>query len=163
MIVGNLSPPAPLTRDAFAAFGDVVEFDGAAISVINAGYAERARDLATVDLGRSDGKPSVSIFKAKARQTPMTVTLMERHPLGSQLFFPLSGRGWLVIVCADPADPKSYAVFRATRKQGVNYRPGVWHHPLIALEDGATFLIVDRTGPGGNCDEVAVGGFHLAF
>jgi ureidoglycolate lyase len=35
----------------------------------------------------------------------------------------------------------------------VNYHRGVWHHPLIALDGVSDFLVIDRGGPGSNCDE----------
>ena len=40
----------PLTREAFAPFGQVIETAGAAHYPINAGMAERYHDLATVDM-----------------------------------------------------------------------------------------------------------------
>ena len=31
---------------------------------------------------------------------------------------------------------------------------GVWHHPLLALDAVCDFIVIDRRGPGPNCDEV---------
>jgi ureidoglycolate lyase len=54
--------------------------------------------------------------------------------------------------------------FVARGFQGVSYARGVWHHPLIALHKASDFLVVDRSGPGNNCDEVALDGrFVLAL
>ncbi|MCY1176174.1 Ureidoglycolate lyase [compost metagenome] len=82
--------------------------------------------------------------------------MMERHPLASQAFVPLSGRAYLVVVA--PAGPapqvEDLRVFLARGDQGVNYAPGVWHHPLLALDEVSDFLVIDRGGPGDNCDEV---------
>ena len=36
----------------------------------------------------------------------------------------------------------------------VNYHAGTWHHPLLALDGISDFLVIDRAGPGNNCDEV---------
>jgi len=47
-------------------------------------------------------------------------------------------------------------VFLARGDQGVNYATGVWHHPLLALDEVSDFLVIDRSGPGHNCDEVAL-------
>ncbi len=84
--------------------------------------------------------------------------MMERHPLGSQLFQPLQEKDWLLVVCADPHDAGSYRAFRATGRQGVNYARNVWHHPLLVLSDDERFLVVDRgdTGatPASNLEEV---------
>lgn len=144
----------PLTRSAFAGFGDVVETEGAERIGINQGFADRFNALATIDVAAQGGSVNVSIFEARARPLPIAVRLMERHPLGSQLFAPMQNAPWLVLVCADPCDPASYRAFGASGRQGVNYARGVWHHPLLVLTDHERFLVVDRAGPGNNLDEI---------
>ena len=146
--------PEPLTRAAFAAFGDVVETPGAHHYTINQGFAERFNDLAAVDVAREGGGVNVSVFIAQPRPMPIAIALMERHPLGSQIFFPLQDRPWLVLVCGDPHDTRSYRAFTATGRQGVNYARNSWHHPLLVLDADSRFLIVDRKGPGDNLEEV---------
>jgi ureidoglycolate lyase len=147
----------PLTRAGFARFGEVVELAGAEPIAINQGFAERVNGLAQIDVGAEGGSVNISIFTARARPQPIAVTLMERHPLGSQLFYPLQDRPWLVLVCDDPHDPHSYRAFVAAGRQGVNYRRNVWHHPLLVHFDGERFLVVDRAGPGRNLEEVELG------
>ena len=81
--------------------------------------------------------------------------MFERHPLGSQSFVPLSGRPYLVAVApAGDFDPAKIRLFRAEGHQGVHYRKGVWHHFLLVLDDDSDFLVIDRAGPGDNCEEV---------
>ena len=148
----------PLTRTAFAPFGDVIEASDAAHHFsINDGNTERYHDLARIEPG-VDGHAIVSIFRGQPRALPFTVTMMERHPKASQAFVPLSGRPYLVVV-ADPASTptaEDLRVFLCRADQGVNYAPGVWHHPLLALEVVSDFLIIDRAGPGENCDVVSL-------
>lgn len=146
--------PLPLTQAAFAPFGDVIEQDGSAPLSINQGFAERFHDLANIDVATEGGQASVSLFTAHPRPNPIAIHLMERHPLGSQLFYPLQDRPWLVLVCADPQVPASYRAFTATGHQGVNYARHVWHHPLLVVESFSRFLIIDRTGPGNNLEEI---------
>lgn len=146
----------PLTKAAFAPFGDVVETDGANHFTINQGFAERYGDLANVDV--TDGATSVNIFEAKPRTLPMKLLLMERHPLGSQMFYPLQDKPWIVVICGDPRDAASYRAFRASGRQGVNYARGCWHHPLVALDGVSRFLIVDRKGGGNNLEEMPLNG-----
>ena len=45
--------------------------------------------------------------------------------------------------------------FLAAPGQGVNLARGTWHHPLLALDAGGDFLVIDRGGPGAadDCDE----------
>lgn len=148
----------PLTRDAFAPFGDLIQCDAAATHfTINDGNTERYHDLATLDPGaETGGRMIVSIFRGQPRTLPLTLTLMERHPKASQAFIPLSGRPYLVVVAPRDSRPTlaDLRVFHCAAHQGVNYARGVWHHPLIALQDVSDFLIIDRAGPGDNCDVV---------
>lgn len=148
----------PLSREAFAPYGDVIEADAAARHfVINAGNTVRYHDLANIEPG-PEGRVIVSIFRGQPRSLPFVVEMMERHPLASQAFIPLSGKPYLVVVAPPGAAPEAgqLAVFLARGDQGVNYARGVWHHPLLALETVCDFLVVDRSGPGPNCDEVTL-------
>jgi ureidoglycolate lyase len=145
--------PEPLTKFAFAAFGDVVEIDGAAGIEINQGFARRFNALANIDLATDRAAPNISLFEARPRPQPIAIKLMERHPFGSQLFMPLQDRPWLVVVCSDPHKLASYRAFTATGRQGVNYARDVWHHPLLVLGEGERFLVVDRLGAD-NLEEV---------
>lgn len=148
----------PLSRAAFAPFGDVIEAsDAVRHFTINAGNTERYHDLAQVAPG-PEGRAILSIFRGQPRALPFAVTMMERHPLASQAFIPMSGKPYLVVVAPAGAAPAvaDLRVFLARGDQGVNYAPGVWHHPLLALDTVCDFLVVDRAGPGHNCDEVVV-------
>jgi ureidoglycolate lyase len=145
--------PSPLTKAAFAPFGDVIETEGAAPIEINQGFATRFNHLANIDITSDGAVVNISLFDAKPRPQPIAIKVMERHPLGSQLFFPLQDKPWLVLVCADPHEPESYRAFTASGRQGVNYARNVWHHPLLVLGAAERFLIVDRPG-GRNLEEV---------
>jgi ureidoglycolate lyase len=146
-------PVVPLTKAAFAPFGDVVETEGGTPIEINQGFATRVNGLAGIDVLSGEGSINISLFAAKVRPVPIAIRLMERHPLGSQLFYPLQDEPWLVLVCDDPRKPDSYRAFRAGGRQGVNYARNVWHHPLLVLADGERFLVIDRGGSG-NLEEM---------
>ena len=73
----------PLTREAFAPFGDVIELDGARHFPINAGTTERYHDLARIDVGDADGRVLVNVFRAQPFRFPIEIRRMERHPFGS--------------------------------------------------------------------------------
>ena len=147
-------PIEPLTREAFAPFGDAIERADAERLVINEGTTVRFHDLAQVDVAGAGGRPLISIFRAQARPVPIGIRMMERHPLGSQAFYPLAMQDWLVVVChgADAPEPATLRGFRATGEQWVNYRPNTWHHPLLVLQP-QDFLVIDRGGPGDNLEE----------
>ena len=145
---------APLTKAAFAPFGQVIETKDAKPKLINEGFAQRFDGLAPIDVATEGGAVIISLFSGALRPRPILIKLMERHPLGSQLFMPLNEMPWLVVVCNDPRVPASYRAFAATGQQGVNYARNTWHHPLLVLTDASPFLVVDRGGPGDNLEEV---------
>ena len=158
--------PRALTAEAFAAFGDVIEAsDRATHYPINAGYAERFDKLARIDTGGEGGHPVLSIFRARPRALPMRLSLMERHLLSSQAFMPLAPLRFLVVVAAAGPAPDADALhcFLARPGQGVNLARGTWHHPLLALDEGGDFLVIDRDGPGaaGDCEEQPIERFDL--
>lgn len=143
----------PLTKQAFARFGDVIETDAKTPVSINQGFAARFNGLANIDVAAEGGQINISWFVASVRPAPIAIRLMERHPLGSQMFMPLNGADWLVVVCTDPGISSSYRAFAAKGRQGVNYARNCWHHPLLVLEDASAFLVVDRKGDGANLEE----------
>jgi ureidoglycolate lyase len=147
--------PEPLTAEAFAPFGDVIEASDRAEQIpINYGFTTRFNDLANIDVAEGGGHAIVSLFRAKPLDPPV-LKILERHPLGSQAFVPLQGRPYLVCVApAGELDPAALRLFHAEASQGVNYAKGVWHHFLLALDDESDFLVIDRAGPGENLDEV---------
>ncbi|KAA0082212.1 ureidoglycolate lyase [Trinickia soli] len=144
----------PLTKSAFAPFGDVIELEGAREIPINLGTTLRYHDLARVDVADEDGRPLISLFRGQPRALPFEVTMLERHPLGSQAFLPMTNKPYLVVVApAGTLDSQAVRAFVTRGWQGVNYAKGVWHHPLIALDEVSDFIVVDRGGQGHNCDE----------
>ncbi|TAM52687.1 MAG: ureidoglycolate lyase [Paraburkholderia sp.] len=148
----------PLTRAAFAPFGDVIALDGARHFPINGGTTERFHDLANIDVGEARGRPLVNVFRGQPRALPFEVTMMERHPLGSQAFIPLGENLRYLVVVAPSGrfDEERMRAFSVQGRTGVNYARGVWHHPLIALDAASDFIVIDRGGEGDNCDEVAL-------
>lgn len=146
----------PLTKQAFAEFGDVIEVDNSDYFMINNGSTRRYHKLASTDVQDQGGEAIISIFQATPLSYPLTIKMLERHPLGSQAFVPLLGQPYLIVVAPKGDDPSltSCRAFLSNGRQGVNYHKGVWHHPVLALSEQDQFLIVDRGGEGHNCDEV---------
>ncbi len=147
-----------LTQDAFAPFGDVIEVhDDAKQFPINYGHTRRYHDLANIDVAEQGGRAIVSIFRSQPLPSPIRIKLLERHPLSSQLFMPLSPEPFLVVV-APPGklDETLIRIFLAQPWQGVNYHAGTWHHFCLALFAESDFLVIDRAGDGDNCDEVTL-------
>lgn len=154
----RIMTPKPLTVEAFARFGDVIEAsDAAPQKSINYGNTTRFHNLARLDLLAENGFPMVSIFRSKPLQLPIQIKIMERHPLSSQAFYPLSGEPYLVAVAPKGEfDPSKIELFLASANQGVNYHAGTWHHFSLALNKESDFLVIDRGGDGENCDEITL-------
>jgi ureidoglycolate lyase len=148
--------PKPLTSDAFAPFGEIVQCAGNTPFMINDGNTERYDSLVKVELENpSEDTAVINIFRAQPRTLPLQIRMMERHPFGSQSFHPLSGEDYLVLVAdaVEDLQPENLHLFLASKNQGVNYRKNTWHHPILALNKVCDFLIVDRKGAGHNCEE----------
>tara|TARA_B100001057_G_scaffold80357_1_gene75536 strand:- start:423 stop:953 length:531 start_codon:yes stop_codon:yes gene_type:complete len=156
----------PLSKSNFAPYGQVIELKDAEKLIINQGTTTRFNALSSVDVATENGEPIISIFEGQRRPDPIKLEVMERHPLGSQAFFPLSKHGWLVVVCksnssGDEPDLSTVECFFAEGNQGVNYFKGVWHHPLLVLEKSQKFLVVDRQGDGSNLNEFLIKNINL--
>jgi ureidoglycolate lyase len=157
-----------LTAETFAPFGQVIERSDHGSYAINDGSSQRFSDLAQLEAD-PNGRLALSIFQAQAQTAPFLLRKLERHPLGSQAFVPLHGQPFLIVVAMarpDPDSPNMAALrgFLSNGQQGINFKRGTWHHPLIALQDG-DFLVADRLGPGHNCEEVDIAhwNFHLTL
>ncbi len=143
--------PIKITKENFFEFGDLITSENIEPIDINAGYAKRFDDLANINTLKDEGKTIVSIFSAIKRNFPMKIDMMEKHPLGSQAFIPMKETTFLTFV-APPGDlPEIDKIksFIIPPKKGINYRPGVWHFPLVSTED-TSFLVIDRKGSGDN-------------
>jgi len=159
-------PVAELTAAAFAPFGQVIDCAGRSGQPINAASSQRFSDLAQLEAD-ADGRLALSIFQASARRAPFALDTLECHPLGSQAFVPLHGQSFLIVVASARPDPQrieasALQVFVSQRGQGINFRRGVWHHPLLALGNG-DFLVADRLGPGNNCEEIDITHWQLGI
>lgn len=149
--------PAPLTAERFAPYGEVIERLPAARQAMNEARFERFADLARVDAG-AGGRVQLSIARARTKTPlPFRFDLLERHPRGSQAFVPLDGREFVVVVgpAGESLDSDALEAFVSNGRQGVNYRRGTWHLPMIGLYEGQEFLVVDRFGSD-NCEELVL-------
>ena len=146
----------PLTPEAFAPFGDVLDFAGEPDKLINAGLCGRYHDRARLDFGPG-GRAGISLFNAEARSLPYTCDLLERHPEGSQAFIPMIRTSFLVIVAEDQGGPVRPRAFLTAPGQAINFHRGIWHGVLTPLHAPGLFAVIDRIGDTPNLEEV-----HLA-
>jgi ureidoglycolate lyase len=143
-----------LTGERFAPYGDVIETSRESSDAMNEARFERFDDLCKIDL-INDGRIAVSIARCRMPTTlPLRLDMVERHPLGSQAFVPLTRCKMLVVVAPpeESVDASALRAFVSNGRQGINYHRGTWHMPLIAFEAGQEYLIIDRGGIEPNCD-----------
>ncbi len=154
MNVSTVIRPVALTPQNFAPFGDVIESSMATNDEMNAGRFSRFADLCNVDVGAGDVSVSIVVSRAPT-SLPFTIEMLERHPLGSQAFIPLSGARMILVVAppAEQPDLTQLLAFESNGQQGINYAPGTWHMPLLAFDSGQRYLCIDRGGSESNCDE----------
>ena len=142
----------PLTSDAFASFGDVIQAAGEVDKYINQGKCARYHDRAELDF--HDGRAGISVFQSEAFSLPITLDMMERHPEGSQAFLPLSEKPFVVVIAPDEDGKPGHPIaFLTAPGQGVNYHRNTWHGVLTPLFDPGLFAVVDRIGTGPNLQE----------
>ena len=126
----------PLTPEAFAPFGDVVEPPalGSRLSLIESiGGIEHA------------GTARLSFNNAEPHALPLIATEMERHNRSSQCFVPMDVSRWVLLVAPDAGgvpDAGALRAFVATGDQAVNYHIGTWHHPLRVLDRPGRFAVL---------------------
>ena len=146
----------PLTIENFSSFGEVISCEGHNFFHINNEHTERYHALVETKI-KDDAKVGISIFKnIKSTQIPFEISMLERHPHGSQAFIPMQGQSFLVIVAPrlddNMPDLSQICAFITNGMQGVNYHVGTWHYPLLTLEAPSLFAVIDRIGSGNNCD-----------
>lgn len=149
--------PQPLIASDFSEFGNVIQTDGAHHFSMNAGKLERYYDLAEIEIGaQSGGRPVISIAECKQiTDFPYQIKFLERHPHGSQAFFPLCSQAMMIVVApiGESVSPKDIRAYYTNGQQGVNYHAGVWHAPVMGLTPDDKFIVIDRGGSNDNCDE----------
>jgi ureidoglycolate lyase len=132
----------------------VLEASGKPDTIINAGLCGRYHDRARLDFAGESARAGISLFRSRARALPYTLDMMERHPLGSQAFVPMSRDPFMVIVAPDAGgEPGTPLAFLTHAGVGVNYHRNTWHGVLTPLVDNALFAVVDRIGGGNNLEE----------
>lgn len=135
--------PHPLTPDAFASFGEVIEAVATTRVPMNDGRFERFDALARV---QTAGPTRIGIVRALvATELPHRFDVLERHLLSTQAFIPRDEFRFVVVVArpGEAPDAGGLVAFVSNGRQGINYHAGTWHMPLIALARGNEFLVID--------------------
>jgi len=128
----------PLDAASFAPFGQVIS------------RPARIGDRASYEAGLSSRRPraTIRLWVNRVRPTtpPLVATKLERHRYSSQTFLPLSVSRYIVITAPSLAsgapDVDGIVGFIAEGTQGITYAADVWHHPICALDESASFTVL---------------------
>jgi ureidoglycolate lyase len=149
----------PITEEAFRPYGQVIQVGSRAV-VVNAGTAQR-HDIGDVLIRDwTDGRLLLSVFEAEGQRLPLRIQMLERHPRSAQTIVPMNANGHVVVVAlgaSDGVDESTLRAFLLGSDQGVNYNPGVWHHPIIALDHRSLFFVQSwQDGSELDCEETTI-------
>ena len=142
--------PETLTAQSFSEFGKVISIEDTNSVIINEGYAKKHYNLCDMDANEKNGVSTLHIYIAKKREFPLTIHMLEKHPYFSQTFMPRSNKPFLVVVALGDEKPdlNTLKVFKTNGNQGVFYKRGIWHFPLLSIEDNEQFIVIDRNDLG---------------
>ncbi|KAJ1979047.1 Allantoicase [Dimargaris xerosporica] len=156
----------PLTAEAYASYGQVISLaDANRTNLPEPGVANHSTalrfsrladvvNLRTLPISEGGATPNLCVFRCQPQQQrPFPLKMLEQHPYSTQLFMPIASpkgadagntQRYLVVVAANGPDGQpDYATlkaFVAEKWQGITYFPGVWHHPMVALDVTTDFL-----------------------
>jgi ureidoglycolate lyase len=120
----------PMTREAFAPFGVLIDSRGAV----------------EIDLG--EGKPSMT--GATSEWRPFSFDFMARHKRTMQVFSPLVSSQFVIAVAppndSDAPDVEKVVAFLVDGRLPYAYHKGTWHTPPFPIKEWASYLVVDRAG-----------------
>ena len=110
-------------------------------------------DLANIEILGEDNKVRLNIFNAKKRIFPLSIDMLEMHPLSSQVFLPLNKVDFIVLVAPSDIKPdlSKIEIFKISNGDGINFNTGVWHFPLISIQD-AQFITIDKKNAENNIE-----------
>ncbi len=148
----------PLTVEGFSPFGQVISAGLKAGASANQGTAVRFDWCAELVNTRGNAHPNLAVFRSTPLTLPVKIALLERHPHNTQAFLPMLVSRFLIIAAPNSADgapnTEKLSAFLCAPGQGINYNPGVWHHPIIALDQSAEFaMLAWEDGSAGDCEE----------
>jgi ureidoglycolate lyase len=126
-----------LNGSDFAPFGEVFEPPP---------LGQRRHLAASFQNMRSHARLDCYINHREPTALPHSVSMMERHAFSSQAFMPFQVSRY--VVAAAPTaklggpDTSKLRAFVADRNQAINYRAGIWHCPLIVLDEAGKFVVL---------------------
>lgn len=134
-----------ITKDNFSYYGDLITIRNKNSQPINNNTTQSFFDLANIKILGDNSNVRLNIFSAKKRIFPLSIDLLEMHPLSSQVFLPIGPIDFLVLVAPIQAKPdiNKLECFKVSNGDGINFKHDIWHFPLISIQDGK-FITIDK-------------------
>ena len=134
-----------ISKDNFSKYGQLVSTKDIESQNINEETTKSFYDLVNIEIYGDDKKCRVNIFKSIKRNFPLEINMLENHPFSSQAFIPLQKTNFIVVVAPISNEPDINLIetFLISPEEGINFKPKVWHYPLIATEN-SNFLTIDK-------------------
>ncbi len=142
-----------ISKENFSKYGQLVSTKDIDSQNINEETTKSFYDLVNIEIYGDDKKCRVNIFKSIKRNFPLEINMLENHPLSSQAFIPLQKTNFIVVVAPISNEPDINLIetFLISPEEGINFRPKVWHFPLIATEN-SNFLTIDKKDSANNLE-----------
>ena len=134
-----------ITKENFSLYGDLITIKNKISENINENTTQSFFDLANIEILGEDNNARLNIFNAKKRIFPLNIDMLEMHPLSSQVFLPMSKIDFIAVVTPIDTKPDLNKIecFKISNGDGINFKSGVWHFPLISTQD-AQFITIDK-------------------
>ena len=142
-----------ISKDNFSKYGQLVSTKDIESQNINEETTKSFYDLVNIEIYGDDKKCRVNIFKSIKRNFPLEINMLENHPFSSQAFIPLQKTNFIVVVAPISNEPDINLIetFLISSEEGINFKPKVWHFPLIATEN-SNFLTIDKKDSANNLE-----------
>ena len=142
-----------ISKENFSRYGQLITTQNMESQEINKETTKSFYDLVDIEIYGEDKECRVNIFKSTKRIFPLEINMLENHPLSSQAFIPLQKTNFIVVVAPISNEPDINLIetFLISPEEGINFKPKVWHFPLIATEN-SNFLTIDKKDSANNLE-----------
>ncbi|KAH8995706.1 Allantoicase [Lactarius akahatsu] len=171
-------PALPLTHEAFAPFGQVIQSyeditaapPSLKVTPANFGTATKYHKLSLLERSypaESGATTGISVYRCQPAKIEKSGTrrevrlhALERHPYTNQAFLPMGhdkDKTYLVVVAKNGSDDRpdigSLRAFVARADQGIVYNTSLWHQPMTVIDGPMDLACVEtQIGDGDAAD-----------
>ena len=109
--------PKIINKYNFRKYGNLISKKYKKPTQINNGYALKFNNLSNIKTSKNSGSTRISIFEARPRKFPLKIDMLEMHPAGTQVFFPIDICSFIVVVAVAAAEHSDRAACPHRRRR----------------------------------------------